>query len=175
MFLQSKGYLHRNRMGEYSLTESGKALNYIIRDMAISKPEVLVSLDRLISETSIGAVSKERFNSIIESHVTAITSQVLSCAKLFKPTETDIKCPKCGKGIFRIFGKIAKCTNPECGHSIYRQIDGVTINSREIRNLIVDGQTSPIRGFIDEDGKSYVGRVVLDDDFSPLVINVQKH
>lgn len=52
---------------------------------------------------------------------------------------------------------------------------GVTINSREIRNLIVDGHTSPIRGFIDEDGKSYVGRVVLDDDFSPLVINVQKH
>ncbi|MDE6327590.1 MAG: hypothetical protein K2L91_03580 [Duncaniella sp.] len=51
----------------------------------------------------------------------------------------------------------------------------MTINSREVRNLIVDGQTSPIRGFIDEDGKSYVGRVVLDDDFSPLVINVQKH
>ena len=41
MFLQSKGYLHRNRMGEYSLTESGKALNYIIKDMAISDSDVL--------------------------------------------------------------------------------------------------------------------------------------
>ncbi|MDE6327589.1 MAG: hypothetical protein K2L91_03575, partial [Duncaniella sp.] len=59
-------------------TESGKALNYIIRDMAISKPEVLVSLDRLISETSIGAVSEEKFNSIIESYVTGVTSQALS-------------------------------------------------------------------------------------------------
>ena len=174
-FLQSKGYIHRNRMGEYSLTESGKALNYIIRDMAISKPEILVSLDRLVRDTVNGAVSEEKFNSIIESYVAGVTSQALSCAKLFKPTETDIKCPKCGKGIFRIFGKIAKCTKPECGHSIYRQIEGVTINSREVRNLIVDGQTSPIRGFMDEDGKSYVGRVVLDDDFSPLVINVQKH
>ena len=175
MFLQSKGYIHRNRMGEYSLTESGKALNYIIRDMAISKPEILVSLDRLVRDTVNGAVSEEKFNSIIESYVAGVTSQALSCAKLFKPTETDIKCPKCGKGIFRIFGKIAKCTKPECGHSIYRQIEGVTINSREVRNLIVDGQTSPIRGFMDEDGKSYVGRVVLDDNFSPLVINVQKH
>ncbi len=175
MFLQSKGYIHRNRMGEYSLTESGKALNYITRDMAISKTEILVSLDRLVRDTANGAVSEEKFNSIIESYVTGVTSQVLSCAKLFKPTETDIKCPKCGKGIFRIFGKIAKCTNPECGHSIYRQIEGVAINSREVRNLIVDGQTSPIRGFMDEDGKSYVGRVVLDDNFSPLVINVQKH
>lgn len=175
MFLQSKGYIHRNRMGEYSLTESGKALNYIIRDMAISKPEILVSLDRLVRDTVNGAVSEEKFNSIIESYVAGVTSQALSCAKLFKPTETDIKCPKCGKGIFRIFGKIAKCTNHECGHSIYRQIEGVTINSREIRNLIVDGQTSPIRGFVDEDGKSYVGRVVLDDNLSPLVINVQKH
>ena len=175
MFLQSKGYLHRNRMGEYSLTESGKALNYIIRDMVISDANVLKTLDRLVNETVKGSVTEEKFNAIIESYVTGVTSQALSSAKLFKPTETDIKCPKCGKGIFRIFGKIAKCTNPECGHSIYRQIEGVTINSREIRNLIVDGHTSPIRGFIDEDGKSYVGRVVLDDDFSPLVINVQKH
>lgn len=175
MFLQSKGYIHRNRMGEYSLTESGKALSYIIRDMAISQTEILATLDRLVRDTANGAVSEEKFNSIIESYVAGVTSQALSCAKLFKPTETDIKCPKCGKGIFRIFGKIAKCTNPECGHSIYRQIEGVTINSREVRNLIVDGQTSPIRGFVDEDGKSYVGRVVLDDNLSPLVINVQKH
>lgn len=109
-------------MGEYSLTESGKALNYIIRDMAISDANVLKTLDRLVNETVKGSVTEEKFNAIIESYVTGVTSQVLSCAKLFKPTETDIKCPKCGKGIFRIFGKIAKCTNPECGHSIYRQI-----------------------------------------------------
>lgn len=175
MFLQSKGYLHRNRLGEYTLTESGKALNYIIREMDISKIENLKFLEQLIYKAIDGEVSEERFNTIIASYVTAVTTEALSCAKLFKPTETDIKCPKCGKGIFRIFGKIARCTNPECGHSIYRQIDGVIINSREVRNLIVDGHTSPIRGFMDEDGKSYVGRVILDDNFSPVVVNVQKH
>ena len=175
MFLQSKGYLHRNRLGEYSLTESGRALDYIVRDMGIADPDMLMILEQWIYNTAVGNTPEEDYNETIKEYVTAVTTGVLSCARLFNPTETDIKCPKCGKGAIRVFGKIARCTNHECGHSIFRQIDGVTLNSREIQNLFVDGQTSPIRGFMDEDGKSYVGRVVLDDNFSPLVINVQKH
>lgn len=174
MFLQSKGYLRRNLMGEYSLTESGKALCYIVRDMEIADPEGLIRLEQWIYNTAVGNTSEEEYNEFIEKYVTEVTTEVLSCAKLFKPIETDIRCPKCGKGVIRIFGKIAKCTNPECGHSIYRHIDGVTINSREVRNLFVDGHTSPIRGFMDEDGKSFVGRVTFDENFSPVVVNIQK-
>lgn len=175
MFLQSKGYLHRNRMGEYSLTESGRALDYIVRDMEIADPDTLMRIEQWIYNTAVGNTPEEEFNEQIEKYVTAVTTEALSCARLFKPTETDITCPKCGKGVIRIFGKIARCTNHECGHSIFRQIDGVTINSREIRNLFVDGQTSPIRGFMDEDGKPFVGRVTLDDNFSPVVVNIQKN
>lgn len=174
MFLQSKGYLRRNMMGEYSLTESGKALNYIVRDMEIADPDGLMRLEQWIYNTAVGNTPEDEYNDAIEKYVTQVTTEVLSCAKLFKPTETDIRCPKCGQGVIRIFGKIAKCTNPECGHSIFRHIDGVTINNREVRNLFVDGQTSPIRGFMDEDGKSFVGRVVIDENFSPVVVNIQK-
>lgn len=174
MFLQSKGYLRRNMMGEYSLTESGKALNYIVRDMEIADTDGLMRLEQWIYNTAVGNTSEEEYNEAIEKYVTEVTTEVLSCAKLFKPAETDIRCPKCGQGVIRIFGKIAKCTNPECGHSIFRQIDGVTINSREVRNLFVDGHTSPIRGFMDEDGKSFVGRVTFDENFSPVVVNIQK-
>lgn len=174
MFLQSKGYLRRNMMGEYSLTESGKALNYIVRDMEIADPDGLMRLEQWIYNTAVGNTPEDEYNNAIEKYVTEVTTEVLSCAKLFKSTETDIRCPRCGQGVIRIFGKIAKCTNPECGHSIFRHIDGVTINNREVRNLFVDGQTSPIRGFMDEDGKSFVGRVVLDENFSPVVVNIQK-
>lgn len=174
IFLQNKGYITRNRMGEYFPTESGRALAYIIRDMEIANPKMLSYLEEEMNKVMNGYMYLDNFKEDLHEDVIDITQEILSCGKLYKPTETDICCPKCGDGVLRIFGKIAKCTNPDCGHAIFRQIEGVTLHSREIQNLVVDGTTSAIRGFVDDDGKQFVGRVKLDGNFNPYVINIQK-
>lgn len=174
IFLQNKGYITRDLMGEYSPTESGRALAYIIRNMEIADPKMLSYLEGKMVGVLGGYLKMDYFKEVLHEDVFDITQEILSCGKLYKPTETDICCPKCGEGTLRIFGKIAKCTNPDCGHAIFRQIEGVTLHHREIQNLVVDGTTSTIRGFIDDDGKPFAGRVKLDENFNPYVINIQK-
>lgn len=160
--LQKNGYLQRNRLGEYALTERGKALCYIVRDMEIAGADGLKEWEDQVNDVLYGGYSEHSFQNDMEEYVTRVTNEVLSCGKLFKPTETDIVCPHCGIGKVRIFGKVAKCNNPECGHCISRQLEGVTLNYQEVRNLIATGSTSLIRGFINTDGKPYTGWVKLN-------------
>lgn len=173
-FLRSKGYLHRNIAGEYSLTEKGQALAYVTRGMRIASPEDLEFWEEAVYQTVSDQLSKQVFDGLLHRYVTKVTNELLASHKLSKPLGVEEVCPKCGHGKMRIFGKIAKCNDPECGHYIHRQIQGVTLSSREIHNLLSSGSTSTIRGFIGADGKPFAGKVTLDDNHSPIVIQVSK-
>lgn len=173
-FLRTKGYLHRNLAGEYSLTEKGKALAYVTRGMRITFPEDLEFWEEAVYQTVSDQLSKQVFDGLLHRYVTKVTNELLASHKLSKPLGVEEVCPKCGHGKMRIFGKIAKCSDPECGHYIHRQIQGVTLSSREIHNLLSSGSTSTIRGFIGADGKPFAGKVTLDDNHSPVVIRVSK-
>ncbi len=174
-YLISKGYVTRNRLGEYSLSESGRALCYIMRGMTLADFSEVINWEEVVEKCVNGEISDADFiqKAIDFTHKT--TSEILTCGKLYNSEETQIRCPKCGKGAIRLFGKIARCSNPECGHGIYRQICGVTLVNREIRNLMSDGETGAIRGFLDVLGKPFTGKVILDDKFQPFVINLQKN
>ena len=174
LFLQDKGYLVRTFDGEYHLTESGRALCYVTRDLGVSRQDIVKYMDLKARERAEGILSEDDFISILHSYVEVATTELLACPKLFHPKRMEVTCPKCGQGMMQIFGKVVQCDHPECGHTINRQIAGVTLSSREVRNLVADGTTSTIRGFIASDGKNYCGKVVLDDDFSPIVIKVGK-
>lgn len=173
-FLRTKGYLHRNRVGEYSLTEKGLALAYVTRDMKIALPGDLKFWEGAVYQVVTDQLPVSVFNDVLHDYVTGATNELLASHKLSKPLGVEETCPKCGQGKMRIFGKIAKCSDPECGHFIHRQIQGVTLNGREMRNLLTARATSTIRGFIDADSKSFAGKVILDDNHNPIVIRVSK-
>lgn len=174
IFLQEKGYLVRDLSGEYHLTESGRALCYVTRDTMVSHPGVMRYLEEKAWACVEGDVTETQFVEKLHEFVSAATTELLSSPKLFNPKSMEVLCPKCGNGKIQMFGKIAQCDNPDCNHSIPRQIEGVTLSCREVRNLIADGTTTTIRGFNAPDGKPYCGKVVLDDNFSPVVIKVGK-
>ena len=173
-YLRSHGYLHRNLAGEYSLTEKGQSLAYVTRDMKIASADDIKFWDSAVYQAATDQLPESVFNDILHKYVTDVTNELLASHKLSKPMGVEEVCPKCGHGKMRIFGKIAKCNNPECGHYIHRQIQGVTLSSREIHNLLSIGSTSTIRGFIGADGKPFAGKVTLDDNHSPIVIQVSK-
>lgn len=173
-FLRTNGYLHRSDSGEYSLTEKGQALVYVTRGMEITSATGITFWENNVYDVTHGFMTEATFNDALHDYVTKVTNQLLASNKLSKPMGIEEICPKCGKGKMRIFGKIAKCSDPECGHHIHRQIMGVTLSGSEMRNLIANGTTSTIRGFIDGEGKPFAGKVKLDDNHNPVVIRVSK-
>lgn len=168
-FLLGKGYLSRNLLGEYSLTESGRVLNSLLEDTAIHDPNMNQAYDDMIIETATGYEPEDDFIPTVHEAVKNISRQILSNEKLFNRESISIKCPHCGETVL-VFGKIAKCTNPSCGFHLFRQIQGLTLNIREVRNLLASGATTSCRGFADEKGKPFTGRVILESDGSPTVV-----
>lgn len=173
-FLRVNGYLHRSASGEYSLTEKGQALVYVTRDMLVASSSGIRFWEEYIFDVSRSFMQESTFHDALHGYVIKVTNELLASNKLSKPMGVEEVCPKCGHGKMRIFGKIAKCSDPECGHHIHRQIMGVTLSGGEMRNLIANGTTSTIRGFIGEDGKPFAGKVKLDDNHNPIVIRVSK-
>ena len=142
--------------------------------MKIASADDIKFWESAVYQVATDQLPESVFNDILHKYVTDVTNELLASHKLSKPMGVEEVCPKCGHGKMRIFGKIAKCNNPECGHYIHRQIQGVTLSSREIHNLLSIGSTSTIRGFIGADGKPFAGKVTLDDNHSPIVIQVSK-
>ena len=170
-FLVEKGYLNRNLVGEYSLTESGRVLHSILKNTGILDPNIIYVYDEMITDAALGHESKENYIETVKKAVKNLTKQLLTCKQLFKPEATSIKCPHCGSKV-KVFSKIAECSNPKCGFHLFRHIQGVVINQREIHNLLASGTTTSIRGFIGANGRPFTGRIILETDGSPTVVPV---
>ena len=53
-----------------------------------------------------GELSADTFRKEIEAYTREITSELLSCDKLFGSRDSGCACPKCGTGRMRFYGKV---------------------------------------------------------------------
>ncbi len=94
-------------------------------------------------------------------HIQEITSELLSCDKLFARRDSGCKCPKCGAGTMQFYGKVVRCDNAECGLPVFRLKANRTLSDDEIKNLLTDGHTKLLKGFKSKQGKSFDAVVTL--------------
>jgi len=172
--LETSGLIERDPWGYISLTNKGKLFYSIIKEMKIADISNVVSIDRLTYDTVIGKVSKSAFDNKVKQLASDITAELLASAKLFPRMEEDIPCPHCSTGLLKTFGRVAKCDNPECGHYIFRQYYGVTLDHSELKALAVNGVTPVIHGFRTQSGKTFKGQVVINAAGNPQVTSKSK-
>ena len=60
-------------------------------------------------------LSDDTFRKEIEAYTREITSELISCDKLFGSRDSGCACPKCSTGRMRFYGKVVRCDNTECG------------------------------------------------------------
>lgn len=94
-----------------------------------------------------GEVPAGKFRKEIEEYATSITSELLSCEKLFGKKDSGCTCPKCGTGRMQFFGKVVRCDNTECGLPIFRLKANRMLTDDEIRELLTKGKTGVLKGF----------------------------
>ena len=98
----------------------------------------------------------------------------LSCDKLFGSRDSGCACPKCGTGRMRFYGKVVRCDNTECGLPVFRQKAGRTLSDDEIKDLLTDGHTKPLKGFKSKQGKNFDAIVAFDGEYNTTFVFPEK-
>jgi DNA topoisomerase-3 len=147
-------------------TEKGLAVYSLVKDMKIANVEMTGIWEHDLARIEQGIIDAGTFLRGIRQYTTQITEELLRCKIGTEINNTPcLVCPKCKKGkvFFYAFG--AKCDNPECGLSIFRNVCGRILTDGQIGQLLTDGRTSEIKGFKAKKGKTFNACMVLNSEF----------
>ena len=151
-------------------TEKGLALYSVVKDMAISNVELTGKWEAELAKIEKGESIPEAFMHDIESYTRQITTELLSCDKLFGHKASACTCPKCGKGTMQFYGKVVRCDNADCAMPVFRQIAGRILTDSEMTDLLTKGRTELLKGFKSKQGKAFSAIVTFDADFNTKFI-----
>ena len=151
-------------------TEKGLVLDSIVKEMKIGNAEMTGQWEADLAKIERGEMKEKDFRKDIESYATQITDELLSSKILFPQRRSDIHCPKCGKGSLVFYPRCAKCSDADCGWTLFRTVAGKSLTDEQLTRLAVNGETDIIKGFTSKAGKRFEASLSLDGDFKTVFV-----
>jgi DNA topoisomerase-3 len=167
--LFKRGYMERCKKSLVP-TEKGLALYSVVKTMRIADVAMTGEWEKELARIERGELPADTFHKEIEAYTREITSELLSCDKLFARRDSGCKCPKCGTGSMQFYGKVVRCDNAECGLPVFRLKANRTLTDEEIKDLLTDGHTKLLKGFKSKQGKSFDAVVAFDGDYNTTFV-----
>ena len=167
--LFKRGYMERCKKSLVP-TEKGLALYSVVKTMRIADVAMTGEWEKNLARIERGELPADTFRMEIEAHTREITSELLSCDKLFSRRDSGCKCPKCGTGSMQFYGKVVRCDNAECGLPVFRLKANRTLSDDEIKELLTDGHTKLLKGFKSKQGKSFDAIVAFDGEYNTTFV-----
>ena len=167
--LFKRGYMERCKKSLVP-TEKGLALYSVVKTMRIADVAMTGEWEKELARIERGELPADTFHKEIEAYTREITSELLSCDKLFARRDSGCKCPKCGTGSMQFYGKVVRCDNAECGLPVFRLKANRTLTDDEIKDLLTDGHTKLLKGFKSKQGKSFDAVVAFDGDYNTTFV-----
>ena len=171
--LFKRGYMERCKKSLVP-TEKGLALYSIVKTMRIADVALTGEWEKELARIERGELPADTFRKEIETYTREITSELLSCDKLFAHKDSGCKCPKCGTGTMQFYGKVVRCDNAECGLPVFRLKANRTLSDEEIKDLLTEGHTKLLKGFKSKQGKSFDAIVAFDGEFNTTFVFPEK-
>ncbi len=167
--LFSRGYMVRHKKSLVP-TEKGLALHSVVKLMRVANVEMTGEWESALAKIERGELRAETFRKEIEEYATQITTELLTCEKLFTGKESECVCPKCKSGKMQFYGKVVRCDNPDCALPVFRMKAGKTLTDAEITDLLTKGKTDLLKGFNSKQGKSFSAVIAFDEDFNTVFV-----
>ena len=167
--LFKRGYMERCKKSLVP-TEKGLALYSVVKTMRIADVALTGEWEKELARIERGELPADTFRKEIEAYTREITSELLSCDKLFARKDSGCKCPKYGTGTMQFYGKVVRCDNAECGLPVFRQKANRTLSDDEIKDLLTEGHTKLLKGFKSKQGKSFDAIVAFDGEFNTTFV-----
>ena len=171
--LFKRGYMERCKKSLVP-TEKGLALYSVVKTMRITDVALTGEWEKELARIERGELPADTFHKEIEAYTREITSELLSCDKLFARKDSGCKCPKCGTGTMQFYGKVVRCDNAKCGLPVFRQKANRTLSDDEIKDLLTEGHTKLLKGFKGKQGKSFDAIVAFDGEFNTTFVFPEK-
>jgi len=117
-----------------------------------------------LARIETGEMDAATFRKGIEVYAAQITEELLQVQVSVADGER-IPCPKCQSGRILFYPKVAKCSNVDCGLTVFRSKGEKTLTDSQITDLVTKGKTSLIKGFKNRDAKAFDAHITFDKDF----------
>ncbi|WP_433896144.1 DNA topoisomerase 3 [Sphingobacterium mizutaii] len=142
-------------------TEKGLSVYFLIKDRSIAKVTLTGKWEQKLEEMRANKVSYDVFMKHIKDYTEKITKELLQLRvaiahEELKPLQKGkIKCPKCKPGQIQLYDKVAQCDHyaKGCDFKIWRTLNGVFLDEKEMKNLLEKGKTSVLKGVKGQDGQ----------------------
>ena len=161
--LFSRDYVRRDKKNLVP-TEKGLAVYHTVKGKRIADVEMTGQWETALARIEMGGMDAATFRKGIEVYTAQITEELLQVQVSVADGER-IPCPKCQSGRILFYPKVAKCSNVDCGVTIFRNKGGKELTDKQITDLVTKGKTSLIKGFQNKDGKTFDAHVTFDKDF----------
>lgn len=161
--LFSRDYVRRDKKNLVP-TEKGLAVYHTVKGKKIADVEMTGQWETALARIETGEMDAATFRKGIEVYAAQITEELLQVQVSVVDGER-IPCPKCQSGRILFFPKVAKCSNVDCGLTVFRSKGEKTLTDSQITDLVTKGKTSLIKGFKNRDGKVFDAHVTFDKDF----------
>ncbi|MGN0004132.1 MAG: DNA topoisomerase 3 [Sphingobacterium composti] len=152
-------------------TEKGLAVYNLVKDRSIAKVTLTGKWEQKLEEMRANKVSYDVFMKHIKDYTVKITKELLQLRmsipqEEIKPQQKGkIKCPKCELGNIHLYDKVAQCDHYArgCDFKIWRTLNGVFLEEKEMKNLLEKGKTSELKGVKTKDGQIINAPLVFQD------------
>ncbi len=155
-------------------TEKGLALYSVVKNMAIANVEMTGKWEAELAKIERGEADADVFTHSIEAYTREITAELLGCDKLFSHKDSGCQCPKCKQGTMQFFGKVVRCSNKECGMSVFKQVAGKLLTDADITDLLTKGKTKTLNGFTSKQGKPFSAAIAFDENFNTKFVFAER-
>lgn len=161
--LFARDYVRREKK---SLVPTGKglAVYQIVKDKRIADVEMTGQWETALAKIESGEMNPDTFRKGIEVYAAQITEELLQ-VQVSVADGRHIPCPKCRSGRILLYPKVAKCSNVDCGLTVFRGKGEKQLTDSQITDLVTKGKTSLIKGFRSREGKPFDAYLTFDKDF----------
>lgn len=166
--LIARGYILRK---EKSLvpTEKGLVVYLAVKDKKIANVAMTGQWEEALNKIASGKMDAAAFHKGIEIYTSQITAELLSTTIERTDNRNTSPCPKCKNGQMLFYPKVVKCKDENCGLTVFRTIAKKELTDGQLNDLLMNGKTALIKGFVSsKTGSTFDATVKFDADYKTV-------
>lgn len=150
-------------------TNKGLIVYLAVKDKKIADVAMTGQWEEALNKIASGEMDAAAFHKGIEIYASQITTELLSTIIERTDNRNSCPCPKCKNGQMVFYPKVVKCKDESCGLTVFRSIAKKELTDGQLNDLLMNGKTALIKGFVSgKTGSTFDAIVKFDADYKTV-------